>query len=78
MNYGVLFTAWGTAGIISPVIAGRVYDAFGDYRYAFFGTAGLALVALASLSMARPPGRQMVTKTSSKAGVGASEASLRL
>ncbi len=78
MNYGVLFTAWGTAGIIGPLIAGRVYDTFGDYRYAFFGTAGLALVALASLSMARPPTRQMVTKTSSKAGVGASEASLRL
>jgi OFA family oxalate/formate antiporter-like MFS transporter len=68
MNYGVLFTAWGVAGIIGPLIAGRVYDTFGDYRYAFFVTAGLALVALASLSiarppafMARPPVRQMVT-----------------
>ena len=33
----------------------RVYDAFGDYRYAFFTAAALALVALGSLTMARVP-----------------------
>ena len=57
MNYGVLFTAWGAAGILGPQIAGRVYDAFGDYRYAFFATSGLALVALAALMVARAPSR---------------------
>ena len=57
MNYGVLFTAWGAAGILGPQIAGRVYDAFGDYRYAFFATAALALIALAALTAARPPSR---------------------
>lgn len=57
MNYGVLFTAWGAAGILGPQIAGRVYDAFGDYRYAFFATSGLALVALAALMVARTPTR---------------------
>jgi MFS transporter, OFA family, oxalate/formate antiporter len=57
MNYGVLFTAWGAAGILGPQIAGRVYDAFGDYRYAFFATSALALVALAALMAARPPVR---------------------
>lgn len=57
MNYGVLFTAWGAAGILGPQIAGRVYDAFGDYRYAFFATSALALVALAALTAARPPSR---------------------
>ncbi|OFW29518.1 MAG: hypothetical protein A3H97_01165 [Acidobacteria bacterium RIFCSPLOWO2_02_FULL_65_29] len=57
MNYGVLFTAWGAAGILGPQIAGRVYDTFGDYRYAFFATAGLALVALAALMAARTPTR---------------------
>jgi MFS family permease len=25
MNYGLLFTAWGAAGILGPAIAGRVY-----------------------------------------------------
>ncbi len=58
MNYGVLFTAWGAAGILGPLIAGYVYDAFKDYRYAFFATGALALIALASLSAVKPPGRQ--------------------
>ena len=58
MNYGVLFTAWGVAGILGPIIAARVYDSFGDYRYAFFSAAGLAVIAFASLSLARAPQRE--------------------
>ena len=57
MNYGVLFTAWGAAGILGPAIAARVYDRFGAYRYAFFTAALLALVAVASLAIARAPER---------------------
>jgi OFA family oxalate/formate antiporter-like MFS transporter len=55
LNYGVLFTAWGVAGILGPIVAGRVYDAAGDYRYAFYSAGALALVAFASLSLARAP-----------------------
>ncbi len=58
LNYGLLFTAYGVAGVIGPIIAGRVFDAFGDYRYAFFSAAGLALVALLSIAFARPPRRE--------------------
>ena len=54
LNYGVLFTAWGVAGIFGPMIGGRVFDAFGDYRYAFYTASGLAVIALASLTMVRP------------------------
>ncbi len=57
VNYGLLFSAWGVAGIVGPVIAGRVYDATGDYRQAFFIAAGLAVVSLASLALARAPSR---------------------
>jgi len=35
LNYGVLFTAWGAAGIFGPMIGGRVFGACGDYRSAF-------------------------------------------
>ncbi|PYS05589.1 MAG: oxalate:formate antiporter [Acidobacteria bacterium] len=52
MNYGLLFTAWGAAGIIGPIIAARVFDALGDYRYAFYAASALALVAFASLILA--------------------------
>jgi OFA family oxalate/formate antiporter-like MFS transporter len=54
-NYGVLFTAWGAAGIIGPAIAARVFDRFGDYRYAFFAASALAVAAFASLSLVRAP-----------------------
>jgi OFA family oxalate/formate antiporter-like MFS transporter len=55
MNYGLLFSAWGVAGIIGPMIGAQVYDAFGDYRYAFYAAGALALISLGSLMAARPP-----------------------
>jgi OFA family oxalate/formate antiporter-like MFS transporter len=55
LNYGVLFTAWGAAGILGPAIAGRTFVASGDYRVAFYTAGALALVAFASLSMAKAP-----------------------
>ena len=55
MNYGLLFTAWGAAGVLGPAIAARVFDRFGGYRYAFFTASALALAALASLAIARMP-----------------------
>jgi OFA family oxalate/formate antiporter-like MFS transporter len=58
LNYGVLFTAWGAAGTLGPGIAGRVFDRFGDYRYAFFSATVFALIALASLSFAKAPTRE--------------------
>jgi OFA family oxalate/formate antiporter-like MFS transporter len=51
MNYGLLFTAWGAAGIIGPMIGARVYDAFGAYRYAFYAAGVLALVAFGALTL---------------------------
>jgi OFA family oxalate/formate antiporter-like MFS transporter len=54
LNYGVLFTAWGAAGILGPIIGGRVFDAFGAYRYAFYAASGLAVIAFVSLVMAKP------------------------
>jgi OFA family oxalate/formate antiporter-like MFS transporter len=55
LNYGLLFTAWGAAGILGPAIAGRAFDRFGDYRVAFFAAGALALVAFAALSVAKAP-----------------------
>ena len=55
LNYGVLFSAWGAAGILGPAIAGRAFDRFGDYRVAFFTAGALALIALTALSLAKAP-----------------------
>ncbi len=55
MNYGLLFTSWGVAGILGPIIGAQVFDAFGDYRYAFYAAAMLALISFGALALARPP-----------------------
>jgi OFA family oxalate/formate antiporter-like MFS transporter len=55
MNYGLLFSAWGVAGIIGPMLGAEVFDTTGDYRYAFYAAGALALVAFGSLTLAQPP-----------------------
>ncbi|MGH7351624.1 MAG: L-lactate MFS transporter [Candidatus Methylomirabilales bacterium] len=54
-NYGILFTAWGVAGIIGPRIGGQLYDKFGNYEYAFYTAGVLSLVALVFEFIARRP-----------------------
>src|SRR6266436_3028506 len=46
INYGLLFTAWGSAGIIGPRIGGVLFDRYHDYKAAFYTAAALAAVAL--------------------------------
>ena len=55
VNYGLLFSAWGVAGIVGPVIAGRVFDATGNYEMAFYLAAVLSVVALGALLLAKQP-----------------------
>ena len=45
-NYGILFTAWGVAGIIGPRIGGVLYDRYHNYQAAFYTAAVLSGVAL--------------------------------
>jgi OFA family oxalate/formate antiporter-like MFS transporter len=55
INYGILFTAWGVAGIIGPRIGGVLFDKYQDYQAAFYTAAGLAVVALVAELLARRP-----------------------
>ena len=55
VNYGMLFTAWGVAGIIGPRIGGVLYDRYHNYQAAFYSAAALAGVALICELAARRP-----------------------
>jgi len=55
VNYGLLFTAWGVAGLIGPRIGGRMYDIYGNYQYAFYTGAVITIIALVSEFIARRP-----------------------
>ena len=54
-NYGILLLAWGTAGVMGPLIGGWVFDTYKTYQYAFYAASGASLVSLLLLSMAKPP-----------------------
>jgi OFA family oxalate/formate antiporter-like MFS transporter len=55
LNYGLLFTSWGVAGLIGPGIAGRLFDKFQNYQAAFYTAAVLAVVALVCELLAKRP-----------------------
>jgi len=55
INYGILFTAWGIAGIIGPRIGGKLFDTYKDYQVAFYTAAVLCAVALVFELLARRP-----------------------
>jgi MFS transporter, OFA family, oxalate/formate antiporter len=55
MNYGLLFTAYGVAGIIGPKIAGKLFDRYANYQAAFYTAAVLSVIALAFEFLARRP-----------------------
>jgi OFA family oxalate/formate antiporter-like MFS transporter len=55
INYGLLFTAWGVAGIIGPRIGGKLFDKYKDYKMAFYIAGILAIVALISEMFAKKP-----------------------
>jgi len=49
INYGWIFTAYGVAGIIGPILGGAVFDMTGSYILAF-SPAGIACFAAAGLA----------------------------
>src|SRR5229473_1584758 len=55
INYGLLFTAYGVAGIIGPKIGGKLFDQYKDYKAAFYTAAVLAVIALVFEFLARRP-----------------------
>ncbi len=53
-NYGLLMTAWGTGGVIGPMVAAAVVDASKTYFWAYYIAAALCVVAIAvSLTVRR-------------------------
>jgi OFA family oxalate/formate antiporter-like MFS transporter len=57
-NYGLLFTAWGFAGVLGPTIGGVLFDEYRNYGAAFYAAAALAGVALICVLLAKRPSPQ--------------------
>ena len=54
-NYGMVFLAWGVAGIVGPKLGGRIYDQLQSYTRAFDIAAVLLVIALVIIATLRPP-----------------------
>ena len=55
INYGMLFTAWGVAGVVGPMLGAKLRVAYSSYKAPFYAAAILAAVALLSELLARRP-----------------------
>jgi len=69
INYGLLFTAWGVAGIVGPRIGGALFDKYKNYEAAFYTAAVLAAVALLCEFLARRPA-PVESRVEAKAAAG--------
>jgi len=55
-NYGTVFFAYGVGAIMGGIISGQAKDVFGSYTFAFYPTAGLAVVGIIlALLLLKPP-----------------------
>ena len=61
-TYGRVFTAWGVAGLLAPWLAGRLFDADGNYSIALWIAAALALLSCVIASRYARPGDVTVSR----------------
>jgi MFS transporter, OFA family, oxalate/formate antiporter len=55
VNYGLVFTGWGVAGIIGPVIGGLVADMTGTYNNSYIISAIMLLTGALLVKQIKPP-----------------------
>jgi OFA family oxalate/formate antiporter-like MFS transporter len=55
INYGLVFSAWGAAGILGPLIGTWVREGTGSWHQAFWILAGLSVVGIVLAVVTRPP-----------------------
>lgn len=55
INYGMLFTSWGVAGLVGPKIGGWMFVKYGNYQMAFYTAGVLAAIALVCELLAKRP-----------------------
>ncbi|MCH7978434.1 MAG: OFA family MFS transporter [Acidobacteria bacterium] len=54
-NYGLVFLAWGAAGVLGPKLGGRIYDQLQSYTRAFDIAAVLLVVSFVIIVTLKPP-----------------------
>jgi OFA family oxalate/formate antiporter-like MFS transporter len=55
VNYGLLYTSWGVGGFMLALLAGKVYDATGNFSFAYYCSAALLALAAVATFLLKPP-----------------------
>ncbi len=59
-NYGLVFTAFGAAGIIGPLMAGKIVDITGAYSYAYIAAAVILAAAAVMVKFLNKPKKEAI------------------
>lgn len=66
VNYGLVFTSWGVAGVIGPIMAGRIADLTKSYNTAFMVAAGLLVLSAVLVLTLKAPKEKTETEKEPK------------
>ena len=55
VNYGLVFTAWGVGGFMLSFGAGKLYDIYQTFNFAYYGAAVLLILAAIMVFTLKPP-----------------------
>ncbi len=56
VNYGLVFTAFGVAGVVGPLLGAQINDHFRSYLHAYQISAGMLVLGALLAMLTKPPG----------------------
>lgn len=59
VNYGLVFTAWGVGGFMLALLAGKLYDIYQTFAYAYYGASLLLILAALTTMMVKTPSQKL-------------------
>jgi MFS transporter, OFA family, oxalate/formate antiporter len=60
INYGLVFTSWGVGGFMLSFLAGKMYDIYKTFSFAYYGAIGLLVLGAILVFFLKPPKRNAV------------------
>ncbi len=75
MNYGLVFTAWGVGGFMLSLLAGKVYDRYESYNFAYYCSMTMLIAAAITTFFLRNPQQKAMAAAAATADAPAEEVS---
>jgi OFA family oxalate/formate antiporter-like MFS transporter len=69
VNYGMIFTGWGVAGVIGPILGGVVADQTGAYSNGYIVAGVFLLIATIMVGTLKSPKAKTVEKIEAELSV---------